>query len=568
MDTENKCIKLSVIPQFSGSCWFNAILMISLYSQLTRRVLIKAAKYWDKTNSFFQILKSILIKYYREPEIAQDFYNKIRPEIILYKLIKYSNNKKLANFLKKQIKQNYVNIAYYETYITNFFDYLQINCLEIFYTSNNKYILNFHNELSNFISDSGEYKVELNLPTKTNNEVYKNIKKSLDNIPDIIVLIHKDLNIFKTNIYEHFAKIKNYDSYYSDKYKFKIKGIENYEDFIYLNGHKYKLDAILLTNYNQVTTAHVIAGITCNNEKYIYNGWQKTTNDPAMYQFGGSLKNEPCALMKYNWDLKNDETFCLNPNTCKLDFITDPSQLCFSVGKNTSISNKILVYVRVKDNEIINSLEEEKLLSIPENLKISGLPEIIKDMFDITSLTDDEIKISLQQFGIYLDPHYYYERKILESMLYDKIANYYNLTSEVVQEFKKRRVIPKIAINKDKDQEFKKRRVIPKIAINEDEDLKIKKVVKKNVKKEKEMTREELIRLILQKYPTLTGLTSKNKAQLNDILVNGKITPVKKTKKEKTDIPKNNSKQELISLISMKLPKLTKSKLEELLNLI
>lgn len=567
MVSENKCIKLSVIPQFSGSCWFNAILMISLYSQLTRRVLIKVAKHWDKTNSFFQILKSILIKYYREPEKAQEFYNKIRPEIILYKLIKYSNNKKLANFLKKQIKKNYVNLGYYETYITSFFDYLQINCLEIVYTSNNKYILNFHNEISNVISSSGEYQIELNPPTKTNNEVYEKTKKSLDKIPDIIVVIHKDLNKSKTRIYEHFAKYKNFDSYYADKYNCKIKGIENYEDFIYLNGHKYKLDAILLTNYNEMALSHVIAGITCDNERYIYNGWQKITKDPAMYQFGGSLNDQqPCALMKYNWDLRKDDTFCLNANTCKLDFITDRSQLCFSVGKNTDISSKTLIYVRVKDDEIINSLEEEKLLSIPENLKISGLPEIIKDMFDITSLTDDELKMKIEQFGIFLDPYYYYERKVLESILYDEIAKYYNLTSEVVQEFKRKRVIPKLPINEEEEEV-----VIHKLPVK-DKDINIKKVVKKNVKKEvikeKEMTREELIKMILKKYPTITGLTSKNKAQLNDILLNGKITPVKKTKQDKSDIPKNKSKPELISLISMKLPKLTKSKLEELLNLI
>lgn len=566
MVSENKCIKLSVIPQFSGSCWFNAILMISLYSQLTRRVLIKTAKHWDKTNSFFQILKSILIKYYREPEKAQEFYNKIRPEIILYKLIKYSNNKKLANFLKKQIKKNYVNLGYYETYITSFFDYLQINCLEIVYTSNNKYILNFHNEISNVISSSGEYQIELNPPTKTNNEVYEKTKKSLDKIPDIIVVIHKDLSKSKTRIYEHFAKYKNFDSYYADKYNCKIKGVENYEDFIYLNGHKYKLDAILLTNYNEMALSHVIAGITCDNERYIYNGWQKITKDPAMYQFGGSLNDEqPCALMKYDWDLRKDDTFCLNANTCKLDFITDRSQLCFSVGKNTDISSKTLIYVRVKDNEIINSLEEEKLLSIPENLKISGLPEIIKDMFDITSLTDDELKMKIEQFGIFLDPYYYYERKVLESILYDEIAKYYNLTSEVVQEFKRNRVIPKLPINEEEEL------VIHKLPVK-DKDINIKKVVKKNVKKEvikeKKMTREELIKMILKKYPTITGLTSKNKAQLNDILLNGKITPVKKTKQDKSDIPKNKSKPELISLISMKLPKLTKSKLEELLNLI
>jgi len=557
MDSGNKCVKLSVIPQFSGSCWFNAILMISLYSQLTRRVLIKTAKHWDKTNSFFQILKSILIKYYREPEKAQDFYNKIRPEIMLYKLIKYSNNKGLANLLKKQIKKNYVNLGYYETYITTFFDYLQINSLEITYTKDNKYLFNFYKEVSNVISNQGEYQLILKHNITTNEEVYKDIKNSLKNVPDIITVIHKDLNKNRADNYQFFANIKKYDSYYADKYKCKIKGVSNYEDIIYLNGHKYKLDAFTLTNYNEMPISHVIAGITCDNERYIYNGWQSTTNDPAM-QYGGSLNNQPCALMKYNWDLRKDETFCLNQKTCKLDFVTDHSQLCFSAGKNSDISSKTLIYVRVKDNEVMNSLEEEAKLSIPENLKISGLPEIINDMFDISILTDDEIKAQLEQFGTIPIPYYHYERKTLESMLYDEIANYYNLTSEVIQDFKRKGVIPKLPIEEEEEKE--------------EIDFKIKKPAKKNVKKEvkkeKEMTKGELIRMILQKYPTMTGLTSKNKSQLNDILLNGKITPVKNTKKEKSDIPKNKSKPELISLISMKLPKLTKSKLEELLNLI
>ena len=46
------CLNLSVIPQFGGTCWFNAILMIALYSQLTRKIVIKSSKTWDKTNKF------------------------------------------------------------------------------------------------------------------------------------------------------------------------------------------------------------------------------------------------------------------------------------------------------------------------------------------------------------------------------------------------------------------------------------------------------------------------------------------------------------------------------------
>ncbi len=33
MPPKDKCLDLSVIPQFEGTCWFNAILMIALYSQ-------------------------------------------------------------------------------------------------------------------------------------------------------------------------------------------------------------------------------------------------------------------------------------------------------------------------------------------------------------------------------------------------------------------------------------------------------------------------------------------------------------------------------------------------------
>ena len=53
----DKCLNLSVIPQFGGTCWINAILTIALYSQYTRKVVLKQAKKWDKNNKFLMIIK-------------------------------------------------------------------------------------------------------------------------------------------------------------------------------------------------------------------------------------------------------------------------------------------------------------------------------------------------------------------------------------------------------------------------------------------------------------------------------------------------------------------------------
>ena len=52
----DSCKDISVIPQFGGTCWFNAILMITLYSQNMRKILIKEAKKWHNPDSFLKII--------------------------------------------------------------------------------------------------------------------------------------------------------------------------------------------------------------------------------------------------------------------------------------------------------------------------------------------------------------------------------------------------------------------------------------------------------------------------------------------------------------------------------
>jgi hypothetical protein len=143
------CSKLAVIPQYAGTCWFNAILMVSLYSQYTRKAVIKASKNWNKNNSFLMILKEILKIYNKEPKKVEKLFYKIKPEKILLKMIKKYNEKNLIKEFKNDFKKEgykclgYVN--YNADYINQFLNYLKVNVLDITYNNeNNKYLINFN----------------------------------------------------------------------------------------------------------------------------------------------------------------------------------------------------------------------------------------------------------------------------------------------------------------------------------------------------------------------------------------------------------------------------------------
>jgi len=496
------CLKLSVIPQFGGSCWFNTILMICLYSQYTRKILIKECNKWDKTNSLLMIIKSILIKYYNQPLKVQKFFNKIKPEIILFKILKNNNEYDIINFIKKQMKKNISNIGWYETYIIKFLKYLNINCLDIIY-SNGEYIFNFDNEIKTVYHKNIDL-LNNNLKYTDDTIIYNEIKKIIKNIPDILIVIHEDLNILVNSEYIPLYNIRK-SKYFSNKiYNCKIKGIDTYQDIIYFNGFKYILDATTLINYDIIDNNHAIAGITCNNERYVYNGWQYNTNDPAFIK-SKSLNNEssPCSLMKYKWDLRYDNSFCLNPITCKLDFINKGDRyknLCFSFGTKEKKARRFLIYVR--DIEYKNN---EKI-SIPEEIKVSNISKIIKDIHDIKKLSDNELILELNKFNIYLVNGIYYSRETLEGLYYDELKKYYNINSKEI-----------IKQSKEKSIERKNK------------------------------TKNELIIEILKKYPNMKNLKNKKKKELEIILYNENKEDNNTIKKKLNNIVDNL--QDIIKII-------------------
>jgi predicted transcriptional regulator len=373
------CSKLAVIPQYAGTCWFNAILMVSLYSQYTRKAVIKASKNWNKNDSFLMILKEILKIYNKEPEKVEKLFYKIKPEKILLKMIKKYNEKNLIKQFKIDFKKDgYKSLGYLDNnadYINQFLNYLKVNVLDITYNNeNNKCLINFNKYHSyNF------FKNKINALKKNKNIINKT-KRIIKNIPDILIIQE---NIYNYEFFNHLYDFPDYP-YNSSLYEFNIKGLDKFKNTINLNGYKYKLDSVILDNYNNTVTGHTIAGITCNNEHYVYNGWNKDGNikfDVNKFRYKNSI---PCPLMKFNWNIHKDTKFNLNPDLCKLDFIkNDNKDHCYSFNKG----RRTFIYAKISNKKIKNSLSSKS----KSNIDLSNMSSIIKNIHNVKNMTKKEL---------------------------------------------------------------------------------------------------------------------------------------------------------------------------------
>jgi hypothetical protein len=145
---------------------------------------------------------------------------------------------------------------------------------------------------------------------------------------------------------------------------------------IKFKGVEYKLDAVLLANWNiNEKNGHAIAGITCKKGKYVYNGWTRTSMDPVMVD-KNITRNIPCELMKYDWNIKYNGDFCLNPMKCipeALKHKLEKHDICFNYSKG----KRVLVYVR-KD----------------ANAETSGMDKSVSGVSSVSSASKVPIKVS------------------------------------------------------------------------------------------------------------------------------------------------------------------------------
>ena len=180
---------------------------------------------------------------------------------------------------------------------------------------------------------------------------YSDIEKHIVPPPVLIVIVRDD---------------KESTPFFKDMFPHTIIGeggtkneLKSLRETIDYGGKEYRLDSAVLANWNiKPNLGHAISGITCKNNKYVYNGWTRTSMDPMMAN-KIITRNIPCELMEYDWNIKKHNDFCLNTTKCIPDVLKNTralrkTDLCFNFSKG----KRILVYVR-KDAKSDTSMEAD-----------------------------------------------------------------------------------------------------------------------------------------------------------------------------------------------------------------
>ena len=345
----DRCSSVTTIPQFTGTCWFNALLMALLYSDKTRvffqnnlRKLRTTSKTRRKIISMFSHI--LTRHYYRVHQSTMDvFSTTLKPERILKQL--HNANKQLFYFNPNTIEGHHVNL-----YLIQLMKYFKMNDRVLYCKSTKSSLRNLYVTLDNY-----ERYITMN---NQFNAGYRTI--------------YKNTGLYKRALREIVRNI-NYDNIdvlfvqMSDRQNRNINNIDCLPDglilsgkiseTISLGGHTYVVDSLMLSslrviNGNNNVPGHSIAGVTCNGKRYLYNGWIRDTQNNAMTSTQQRRNADPCMLMKFDW-FNNKYDFCLNTRNCNLTPVnkTKLSKMlrrvvCFNVRD----SHRIYVYVKTKKN--------------------------------------------------------------------------------------------------------------------------------------------------------------------------------------------------------------------------
>ena len=396
----NFCTTIVTIPQYESTCWFNSILTCLLYSQYSRKLLLYEMNGFDKSNKLLMIINKILKSLYiNDNDKASKYFKLIRPEVIL---------SYVKNIYKGTMRYMITTGWFSNLFLYKFIENIGRSCIVLDYYNNNLYA---------GITQS----FDITYDKFTNNFNFY-FKYSIDNIKQKIIDIRTPdylyVNIWNNRQKNDYEKIFNYYNKNNIKNKLLLRNYKSFthsglvdpnnnplfNDIITFNGYDYKLDSCIIRNYNQYRSGygHDIAGITCKNNKYVYNGWFKSTNDIGIDDTERkNIHNEPCKLIKYDWDIHTDDDrgVCIDLANCSLNNLKSQRQVkktpfCFSF--NLKKKKLVLIYVRIKSlNSGINYISIDKNASISAT-SISS-QRSLNSIFTVSSasnpspLKDDEL---------------------------------------------------------------------------------------------------------------------------------------------------------------------------------
>ena len=350
INTENGiCSRILTPKQVGPICWFMAAFVAMFYSQRSRKKLIEASKSWNKKKEIFTLLKQVLDDKYlktesRESKDYEKFSDDTFGKILT---LLYKENKYVFPYNPKVI----VGGFHSEIYMGKLYKLLNVDYRMYDYCKSNN---NLYYSYLNEEFDSMEYKIsKKNIQMYVNNNTifkYSDIDANI-RPPEILMVVVREEEVFKG--FFPYTIIKEGDT---------KANLTSMNETIFYKGVEYNLDSTVLANWNiNKKNGHAIAGITCKKNKYVYNGWTRTSMDPVMAKIA-ITRNIPCELMKYDWNIRFNNDFCLNTTICIPDIMKrvnklKKSDVCFNFSKG----KRILVYVR-KEVAVNTSIEKDDVI--------------------------------------------------------------------------------------------------------------------------------------------------------------------------------------------------------------
>jgi hypothetical protein len=308
---DGPCSRVLPIPQFNGTCWFNAALMVVLYSQGTRTLAGSKILSWA-SDSFASdamhtvrrwFLRLLMLHYtgasFDVPDEAYEMLSVITPSTIISKLFE------LDPYRFK------FDVSLEEGWLSEGYIYHLLNHVMGIKTS----IFRANRTTVNNTARYDLFKHDLSVTATLPDDVEVLLIDPVGGKSDSVAVVNSEP---------------------------LVRGIvvsgPGSTGIIDVLGKSFRVDCITFE-----ATNHEIAGITCNGQRFIYNGWANRTDDAAQtFVSDGSSTSSlgrPCPLFEFDW-LTSIQGFCPD-SKCSLKNI---SGRCYT----TNISTELIVAVRSK----------------------------------------------------------------------------------------------------------------------------------------------------------------------------------------------------------------------------
>ena len=377
MPKTNICDKVVTIPQYKNTGWLNAILMCILYSQNSRKLLLHENELPANANQLVTIINDILSKQYIQNDKTAEYFNNDKIKKILT-IIGFNAYPELYEIAVSTGWSSYL-------YLPSFIASINKTSISLECLGNNIFV-GMNNNITHEIN--GGKLITIFNRHNLNDAYFLELNEIINNTanPDYIFVHPLRQRTIYNNLIHPFMEDPDYrDKFNLNTYTRHYRGILEKDVKIMYKGDEYIQDSCISLNYNAgtINQSYPIAGITCENERYVYTGLLSTTTNKG-----------PCKLFKFNWT-HDDADFSIDTSNCELKLSQNKnnSDACFSFKTGE------LVLIYVKKNSVQALLSTDKSASSSQN-KRDKLYNLKKKLY---IATEKKIKQKLDKLDEKLD---------------------------------------------------------------------------------------------------------------------------------------------------------------------